>query len=402
VGLVALGALAGVVVQRLFSPGATVPQQTVTPAVVATPPPAGHERHGEAASVIVAPELMSRAGIEIGVATTGSTTARLRLPGEVQPDAYRTVSVTSLVAGRITEVGAVLGDRVPAGRVMARIYSSQLAEAQTAFLASRAELSAHDGRLRRTQRLTEIGAASQQELEQVHAEHTAMTTRVEAARSTLELFGLSPARIAQLVESAQVSAVVDVPAPISGVVTERRANVGLNVDPSMPLFTIVDLSRVWVVADVYERDFATLSVGSPATVTVAAYPDYRFDGRVDYIDPQVRPETRTAKLRVEVPNADGRLRLGMYVEVAAGGPPAAPVVIVPADAVQSIGDRTVVYVPGPGAGTFLEREVSVGPRSGPSVVIAAGLTAGERVVTRGAFFVRAERERAAAGASLSR
>ena len=186
---------------------------------------------------------------------------------------------------------------------------------------------------------------------------------------------------------------IDVRAPLAGVVTSRAANAGLNIDPATPLFTIVDLSTVWVIADLYERDFAKVRVGSPATVTSAAYPDLTLQGRVSYIDPQVQPETRTAKLRVEVPNASGQLRFGMYVDVQAGESVRSGL-FVPAAAVQMVGVRPVVYVESQDhAGRFIERNVEVGASSGDRVPVLAGLEPGERVVTEGVFFLRAETER---------
>jgi len=349
------------------------------------------------AMVTLTPELVRRAGIVTGVAGTTVADVSLRLPGEVTADAYRSVSVTPLVAGRVTSVETELGDRVRAGEPMARVYSPGLAAAETALLSRRAELEAHHQQLARTGRLVEIGAASQQELDHISAEHTAMAARVEAASAELELLGLSPAGIDRLTDASAVSALADVPAPIDGIVLERRANVGLNVDPSMSLFTVVDLSAVWVLADLYERDFALVREGASATVTTAAYPDYRFDGRVSYVDPVVQRDTRTARLRVEVPNRDGRLRLGMYVDVSIAASSDAQVVVVPADAIQAIGARSVVYVPGAASGTYMERDVRPGRRWDDLVEIVSGLEAGEAVVLEGAFFLRAERERVAPG-----
>jgi pyruvate/2-oxoglutarate dehydrogenase complex dihydrolipoamide acyltransferase (E2) component len=190
------------------------------------------------------------------------------------------------------------------------------------------------------------------------------------------------------------TASANVPAPIAGVVTERTANVGLNVESSTKLFTVVDLSTVWVVADLYEKDFSQVRVGTPATVTTSAYPDRVLQGRVSYIDPQVTAETRTAKLRVEVPNARGELRLGMYADVQVAGAGDAQVTMIPRSAVQTVGDRHVVYLANPKeSGRFIEREVLLGPSSGEQVQILSGVYPGDGVVTEGSFFVRAERER---------
>ena len=178
-------------------------------------------------------------------------------------------------------------------------------------------------------------------------------------------------------------------------VTERSANVGLNVEASTPLATIVDLSSVWVVADVYEKDFSRVRVGAAATITTPAYPGVSLVGHVSYIDPQVSPETRTAKARIEVPNPRQDLRLGMLAEASLTGPASgASTVQIPRSAVQQVADRSVVYVVDPeNDREFLERPVQLGEATGSSVVVLAGLEPGATVVSDGSFYVRAERER---------
>jgi hypothetical protein len=185
-----------------------------------------------------------------------------------------------------------------------------------------------------------------------------------------------------------------VSAPIDGVVTERLANVGQNVDPATKLFTVVDLSNVWIVADVYERDLPRVREGLRATATTAASPDRSFEGRVNFIDPQLNASTRTARVRVEVANPRGELRLGMYTDVAIASPGSAPVLSVPKDAVQSVGDRQFVYVSSSNDATKLvEREVRLGRALDGRVEVVSGLSAGDSVVSKGSFFVRAEAER---------
>jgi RND family efflux transporter MFP subunit len=277
---------------------------------------------------------------------------------------------------------------------MAQIYSPPLAEAQTRYVSVRAMLEAHDRELQRTEKLVEIGSASRQELERIHAEHAAQTAALQAARSELELLGVSASTIAALDTGKSIEATSHVPAPLDGIVTERIANVGLNVDPATKLFTVIDLSTVWVVADVYEKDFSRVRLGSEAVVTTPAYPDLALRGRVSYIDPQVNPATRTAKLRVEVPNQRGDLRLGMYADVVVTGAAGASVPMIPPSAVQNVGDRTVVYLANAKEpGTFVEREVRLGATSGEQVVVTAGVQPGDVLVTAGSFSVRAERER---------
>lgn len=343
--------------------------------------------------VALSPDAVARAGITTATVGTGSATAGLRLPGGVEPNAYRQVVVTPLVGGRIIRVLVELGEHVRPGQTMAQVFSPELAEAHTRYTSVRAGLEAHERELGRTERLVEIGAASRQELERIHAEHTARTADVRSARSRLELLGV-PAAALDVAPGKEMRASVDVPAPIAGVVTERLANVGLNVDPAAKLFTVIDLSTVWVVADLYEKDFSRVRVGSAATVTTAAYPDLLLQGRVSYIDPQVSAQTRTAKLRVEVQNPRSQLRLGMYAEVQVGGVGGSAVPTIPRSAVQTVGDRQVVYLVDPKQpGKFTEREVHLGPATGEQIEVQSGVRAGDSVVTEGSFSVRAERER---------
>ena len=282
------------------------------------------------------------------VAEAGTTAASLRMPGVVQPNAYKEVAVTSLVSGRVMQVRGELGQRVATGDTLATVYSPEMADAQTAFIVARADQVAHAQRQTRTQRLAAIGAVSREELETLEAERAMHDAAVEKARARLALLGIPEERAQRLAGPQDVVTTIDVRAPLAGVVTSRAANAGLNIDPATPLFTIVDLSTVWVIADLYERDFAKVRVGSPATVTSAAYPDLTLQGRVSYIDPQVQPETRTAKLRVEVPNASGQLRLGMYVDVQAGESVRSGL-FVPTAAVQMVGVKAcrVCRKPGP-------------------------------------------------------
>ena len=344
--------------------------------------------------VPLSPDAVERAGIVVAPVTSGTSGTQIRLPGVIEPNAYRQVVVTPLVAGRVTKIAPALGDRVRRGQTLAEIYSPALAEAETRYVSAQAMLDAHDRELRRTEKLVEIGAASRQELERIHAEHAAQTAAVQSARSQLELLGVSSSALEKMAPGRNVSATTTIPAPIDGVVTERGANVGLNVDTATKLFTVVDLSTVWVVADLYEKDSSRVRVGSEVAITTSARPDVTLRGRVSYIDPQVSAGTRTAKVRIEVPNADGELRLGMYADVVVSGAPGTSVPRLPRTAVQNVGDRTVVYLANPKErGTFIEREVRLGQTSGEQVEVVSGVQRGDVVVTDGSFFVRAERER---------
>lgn len=399
--LVALGA-GGTYVGLRSVGSATGDLATAAPVVASAPATPAALPGSEASPTLALPDLevtltkedVERAGIVVVPVLTGTTGEGLRAPGVVQPNAYRQVVVTPLVSGRVTRVGAKLGQAVKRGQMVAQIFSSELAEAQTRYVSARAALGAHEQELARTEKLIEIGAASRQELERIHAEHTARRADLESAEARLRLLGLSVAAIDVLAPGKGQSATLEVPAPIAGVVTERTANVGMNVDQTTPLLTVTDLSTVWVVVEVYEKDFSHVTVGTPVQITTHAYPDRTIEGRVSYLDPQVSPETRTAKARIEVKNPSGDLRLGMYAEALfrSGGRASMP--LVPRAAVQNVGNRTVVYlVDSAKPGTFIEREVRVGAVAGDQVPVISGIQAGDIVVSEGSFSVRAERER---------
>ena len=344
----------------------------------------------------LSPEAIARAGIEVAAVTTAAGDASIRVPGVVQANGYKQVVVSPLVGGRVTRVQAELGQRVRRGQLLASIYGPDAADAQAKLLAARAGLEAHDRELRRTEQLVGIGAASRQELERLHAEHAAKVAEVESARARLDVIGGTPgAEEGGPSRSTSPSNTVDVRAPIDGTVVERGANAGLNVEVGMPIFTIADLSSVWVVGELYEQDFARVRLGTKALVTIPGAPE-PVPGAVSYIDPQVSAATRTGKVRMELPNPGQRMRLGMYVDLqigAAGPPISGTVVTVPKSAVQTVGDRTVVYVTAAAPGQFSERTVILGAATGQQVQVIAGLSPGESVVVAGSFFLRAEAER---------
>ena len=341
----------------------------------------------------LAREDLKKAQIRTARVTRGTTATTLRVPGIVKPNEYRQVHVTPLVGGIVKEVRVVLGDHVRRGQPLAIIFSSEFAEAETQYLSYLAELETEHKKLLRTQNLVRLGAASQQEEEEVAATHAAHESHVRAALEKLKLLGASDRQIAALRQAEQVDPNFAVPAPIDGVVLARTANLGLVVNPGQELFTVADLSTVWVMASVNEKDFASVRVGSAASITAPAYPGRAWKGRVAYIQPQVDPNTRTAQARIEVANPGESLRIEMYVDVeftsvGAKGP------VVSESAVQSIGARQFVFLPMKGnEGSFRVREVWLGPAANGYYPVLEGLKPGDEVVTDGSFILKAEAAR---------
>ena len=389
--LIALGAAGTTLMLRhTAGTGASVAPMTTAPA----PTPAESVGEGE---VTLSPEALSRAGIKTAPVTAISAGATVTVPGGVMANAYREVKVTPIAPGIVTKVHVELGAVVRRGAPLVTLFSAELAESQTKYMSMSALFEADHKKLERTQKLVEIGAASRQDLEEITAVHEAHATEVEAAGQRLQLLGLSAEQVRALAGTGQVVSTVVVPAPIAGVITSRSANLGQVVAMGQELLSVTDLSEVWVVGDLYEQDFRTVTVGSQAAITTPAYPGLTLHGRVSYIDPRVDPQARTAKARIEVPNSDGRLRLGMYVTVSFMTP-GANAVVVPRSAVQAIGDRQVVFVSaGKGDGKFIQRQVRLGSPIGDNYSVLSGLKPGESVVTEGSFFLRAEVLRNAPG-----
>ena len=345
-------------------------------------------------TLTVAPDAAERAGVKVEAVGEQLAPEALQqaATGVVQADAYRSTPVVSLVGGRLVSVAAEAGQEVRRGQTVAVVFSDELAMAQTRYLAAQAELEEHHQHHHRTLALVEIGAASREEAEQSTSMLKKAEAELAAQRQRLLLLGLTPQRVAALRAPSQISSEVQLFAPAGGTVISRAANPGEVVEANKEIMRVADLSNVWVVGQVFERDLARVRTGSGASVTSDAYPGRVWRGRVTYVDPQLDPSTRTAQVRVEVSNPGQALKLGMYVNVGFGalGTAEATAPTVPASAVQTIGRRTVVFLATPDPGAYVMRPVRVGAEAAGRFPVLEGLHVGDRVVTEGSFMLRAE------------
>jgi len=345
--------------------------------------------------VTVAPEVIERAGIKVDLvgaqpSTEPSTSAATT--GIVQANAYRATPVVSLVGGIVRTVSAELGQSVARGQTMAIVSSDELAQAQSQYLTAQADLEEHHKHHARTMKLVEIGAASKEELEQATTKLRSAESEVASQRQRLLLLGLSSQQINSLRSSAQVRSEVSLSAPVSGTVIARSVNPGEVIQADKEILKIADLSSVWVIGQVYEKDLGRIRVGSGATVTTEAYPGRIFRGKVSYVDPSLDPATRTAQVRIELANPGQMFKIGMYVNVAFAtlGGAESTVPVVPSNAVQNINNRQVVFVATNDPNVFAMRPVRLGPETNGLFPVLEGLSVGERVVTEGSFLLRAE------------
>lgn len=386
VGLVAIGAVGFYLVDRwTSSPQTPASGETSVEPSVAPAPASGR-------TLTLSTEAITRAGITVIAVGQGGVAATRRLPGVVEPHGYRVVDVTPLMSGSVTEVRAELGHVIRQGTVVARLRSPELTDEVRQWLTLKAERDVVAQRLARTESLAKIGAASRQDLEEDQASLVRVRAELDTARLRLERLGVSESRLASMGQGDSLPEVFDVVAQAGGVVTARMVNPGQNVAVGEPILTVADRSRVWIIADVFEADLGQVREGQQARVTSETFAGRAWTGRVAYLDPAINRDTRTAKVRVEVENRDEALRFGMFVTVELGVPGGSSDVVVPRDAVQSLGPVDVVFIE-QAPGRFVERVVQLGATTGDAVVVTHGLVSGDRVVTSGSFALRAERDR---------
>src|SRR4030095_3692190 len=235
-------------------------------------------------TLTLTPEQVERSGIKIETVGERVSTETMSQPttGIVQPNSYRETPVMSLVAGIVRYVGPELGQGVRKGQVIAVVSSNDLGDAQTKYLPAFAELEEHHKHHARTEKLVAIGAASREELEMAASKLKAAESDVANLRQTLLLLGLSAHRVNALRSPAQVSSEVSFPSPASGTVTSRSVNSGEVIEANKEILRVTDLSSVWVVGQVYEKDLGKVHVGSGASITTDAYPGRVFRGQVSY------------------------------------------------------------------------------------------------------------------------
>ena len=296
----------------------------------------------------------------------------LNVTGVVQPDIARAVPAISLATGRVVEIHARLGDTVKKGQLLLKVRSNDVSGAFQVY-----QKAANDERLARfqldrTKTLFDHGAVAKSALEQ--AEDTEQDAKVdlETATEQLRLLG---------VDKEHPSGIVDVVAPISGIITDQQVTNAAGVQGlSGPNpFTISDLSYVWIICDVYENDLDAVHVGEYADIHLSAYPNRVLKGRIDNILPTLDPTIRTAKVRLEVPNP-GMLRIGMFTTATFYGKQAETRASVPATAVLHIHDRDWVFAP-LGNGSFKRLEVKAGGMlPGGMQEIVLGIKPGDQVV----------------------
>ncbi|MGE5336659.1 MAG: efflux RND transporter periplasmic adaptor subunit [Gemmatimonadota bacterium] len=330
----------------------------------------GDEAEGAGSGIKVSTEKIQKLGVRTARVEKRALDTVVRATGRVEVDERRLATVTAKYEGYIEKLHVnATGQYVARGQPLFEAYSPELLAAQREY------------------QVAMQGAAS---VKSADAQTQAGMQRLaDSALKRLGYWDVTDEDIARLAAGGEPRRVLTFRAPAGGIVLERKATQGMRFMPGEMLYQIADLSSVWVIADVFEQDIGRIRVGQPAQVRFEAYPGETFGGRVTYVYPTLKAETRSAQVRIELPNRGGRLKPSMYAMVELAGGAGASVPAVPTSAVIDSGKRQVVLVD-VGNGRFESREVKLGARGEDYVAVLDGVKEGESVVVAANFLIDAE------------
>jgi len=331
----------------------------------------GEEQGSEKGTVKIDPVTVQNMGVRTGKVTRRPLSVTIRTVGYVTYDEERLEHINTKITGWVEDLFVnATGEKIQKGQKLLSIYSPELVATQEEYLQAIKYQKAISG-----SNLSEIkdGAGS----------------LLEAARKRLLLMDIDQAQIKALEERGEVQKTMLLTSPAQGVVIKKNVVEGMKVNPGMELYSIADLSRIWIIASVYEYELPFLKLGQEAEVTLPYEPGTRYTGKVSFIYPFLSAKTRTAQVRMEFRNPGLKLKPDMYANVAIKTGTGANVLLVPSEAVIRTGTRNVV-VKSLGDGKFLPVEVTTGPENERFVQVISGLTEGEEIVTSGQFLIDSE------------
>jgi len=347
----------------------------------------GHDEHGEEGRVRMSPELQRQNGVVVGPAKRERIAGIISATGKVEANADRIAHVSPRIPGKIVTVKSSLGDGVAAGQVLATLDSVELGEALGRYRQSQTKLALAQASMERVKALVEKKIAARKDILQAETDFKTAQTELHTDEERLALYGVNSS---ELKGDGHRRTLLPVRSPISGIITEKHAIVGELADPSKSLYTIADLSSVWVMVDINEKDLARIHRGQAAAVTVGAFPDLRLKGRITYIADLVDQGSRTVKARIEVPNSGRKLKPEMFATVelalAADAP---PVLAVAEEALQELDGKRVLFVLEE-KDEFAPRPVQTGRSANGMVEVVSGLKEGDPYAVKGAFILKSE------------
>lgn len=338
------------------------------------------------------PEELARTAIEVAPVARGQLRVPREFPATVQSNENELAEVTTLIRGRVVKVHVDVGQDVKKDTLLALLHSTDLGVAEGAYLKAAAKL--HEAELvyERARDLHEHKAVSLAEVQRREAEMKTARAEARETRNRLELLGVPKQEIERLDHEHTIKADVPLRAPFDGRVIMRNITRGEVVETNQKFFTVADLSDVWVVGNVPEKDVQFIRKEQKVDVVVPAYPHAIFPGTITYISDVLDPATRTMRLRVTVANPDRLLKPEMFATVRVYAAPTPDALTVPLMAVQNGPAGKILFVRR-SAHEFDVRTVTLGSEQGEVVTVLEGVREGEEVVTKGSFVLRSEMER---------
>jgi len=344
---------------------------------------------------VVQPADTLRQTLKVAPVATSPFSEMLRVAGRIDFDEQRVARIGASVTGRVTDLYASLGQEVKAGQALARLHSSELGAAQMAFLKAGAQSELQARNAERARQLFAADVIGQGELQRRESEYAIAGAEMRAYRDQLRVLGMSPGAIAALAKNGSIDSYSPVFSSFSGTVVERNVAQGQVVQPADALYTVADLSRVWVVAEVPESQAAQVAEGQSVDIEVPSLANgggrHQVTGKLIYVGRTVNPQSRTVLVRTELDNREGKLKPAMLASMLITSKPVDQLVI-PAAAVVRDGNDELVYVELPNQLYRLTR-VKLGAESDGMRVVQSGVKAGDRIVVDGAFHLDNERKR---------
>lgn len=330
----------------------------------------GADKQAGTNQIRISTEKIQKLGVRVESASLRALGKTVRAAGRVEPDERRVYAISPKFEGYVERLHVnVTGQPVAKGQPLFEVYSPELVSAQREYIIA----------AQGVQAMNNAGGEAQAGMKQL----------AESSLARLRNWDLSPGQIATLVKTGQSTRTITFRSPVSGIVTEKKALQGMRFMPGESLYQVTDLSSVWVLADVFEQDIGLVKTGSMASVKINAYPDKSFSGKITYIYPTLKPETRTVPVRIELANPGQLLKPAMFAQVELQVGARLPVLTIPDSAVIDSGTRHVVLVQLQ-EGRFEPREVKLGAHTDNYVEVRDGIKEGEQVVVAANFLIDAE------------
>ena len=350
-----------------------------------------HEGEEHTDELKIDPEALKGQNFKTTIVESKLIKVRIQATANIKPNAYKLAHVSPRIEGKAIKVDAELGDLVEPGQVLAQLDSIELGHRKSAFRQARTIMLVNRKNFEREKRLFKQQISSEKDYLNAQGTYQQSLAAYQAAFEALELVGLSHEEIEKMIKKGghHPLSSFSLIAPQGGTIIARHISPGEIITPRDKPFTIADLTSVWILLDIYDKDLAAVRIGAKVRITVNSYPSEIFRGEVVYLGNLVNPSTRTVEARVEIPNPKGLLRPGMFARaiLASSETKGKKTLVVPLSAIQHVENKPIAFVEEK-PGEYEIRKVTLGSEDDLYIEILTGLKEGEHVVTKGSFYLK--------------